>query len=87
MPKKSQMTHLNKCLILSILGAVLFFALSPGVLLTFTVGKKSEKCKGNSFLALRHDKDNCSTSYAAAGVAAVVFGILLFLVCLSLKLK
>jgi len=70
------MTHLEKCLACSIVGAVLFFVLSPGVLLTLP-----PKCHNKVFLALKDDKNCCSTSYAAAGVHALVFGLVLFLLC------
>ena len=56
------MDHLMKCLLCAVVSAVLFFVLSPGVLLTLP------PCKGGKvLLSLQDDKDNCSTSYTAAG--------------------
>lgn len=77
------MDHMLKCFLLSLGSAVLFFALSPGVLLTLP------PCKdGSPFIALHKDNDkndNCVTSYEAAGLHAVIFGILMFmLLCLSM---
>lgn len=77
------MDHMLKCFLLALGSAVLFFALSPGVLLTLP------PCKdGSPFIALHKDKDkndNCVTSYEAAGLHAVIFGILMFmLLCLSM---
>ncbi len=70
------MNHIEKSLVCSIVGAILFFVLSPGVLLTLP-----PKCHGKVLVALKDD-NCCSTSYAAAGVHAVVFGIVMFLICL-----
>lgn len=74
------MDHLMKCLLCAVVLAVLFFVLSPGVLLTLP------PCKGGKvLLSLQDDKDNCSTSYTAAAVHALVFGVLVFLLCLMGK--
>lgn len=77
------MDHMLKCFLLALGSAVLFFALSPGVLLTLP------PCtNGSPFIALNKDKDkndDCVTSYEAAGLHAVIFGILMFiLLCLSM---
>ena len=47
--------------------ALLFFVLSPGVLLTLPPG---HNC--GAFLQMQ-DHENCATSYLAAGVHSVVF--------------
>ncbi len=71
------MNHIEMSLICSLVGAVLFFVLSPGVLLTLP-----PKCHGKVFLALKDDKNCCSTSYVAALVHSLVFAVVMFLICL-----
>lgn len=77
------MDHMLKCFLLALGSAVLFFVLSPGVLLTLPPCSN-----GSPFIALHKDKDkndDCVTSYEAAGLHAVIFGILMFIVlCLSM---
>lgn len=77
------MDHLLKCLVCAVVSAVLFFVLTPGVLLTLPPCKN-----GSVFLALQKEKkknDVCVTSYEAAAVHALVFGVVMFLVCLMMK--
>jgi hypothetical protein len=74
------MNHMEKCLVCAFVGAVLFFVLSPGVLLTLP-----PKCNNKVFLALKDDKQGCSTSYMAAFVHSLVFGVVMFLLCLMTK--
>ena len=73
------MNHLEKCLICALVGGVLFFVLSPGVLLTLP-----PTCRGKVFVALKdQEKDSgaCATSYSAVAVHSVVFGLVMFLIC------
>lgn len=75
------MDHLMKCLLCAVVSAVLFFVLSPGVLLTLPPA-----CNGDVFLAIDKEKSsNCVTSYTAAAVHALVFGVLIFFLCLMNK--
>lgn len=69
------MNHLVKCLICAIISAVLFFALSPGVLLTLP-----PKCKNEVFIQIHKDSE-CATSYEAVAVHSVIFGLLCIGVC------
>lgn len=74
------MEHLMKCFLFAVVTATLFFVLSPGVLLTLP------PCNGGKvLLSLQDDNDNCATSYTAAAVHALVFGVLVFLLCLMGK--
>ena len=52
-------------------GAILFFALSPGVLLTIPAGKG---CPPR--MALSKQKGGCATSFAAAAVHALVWAVI-----------
>ena len=72
-------SHIKKCLACAGAGAFLFFVLSPGVLLTLP-----PKCKGKWLLALKDDKNCCSTSYFAAFIHAIVFAIVSFFLCFFL---
>lgn len=76
------MDHMLKCFICALVSAVLFFLLSPGVLLTLPPCKN-----GSIFMTLNKDKNNdkCVTSYEAAAVHALVFGVVMFLICLATK--
>jgi hypothetical protein len=68
------------CVICSLVCGILFFALTPGVLLTLP-----PKCNKKVFLALKDNKHGCATSYEAAGVHAVVFALVMFIICLFKK--
>ena len=71
--------HVLNCVICSLVCGILFFALTPGVLLTLP-----PKCHKKVFLALK-DNDGCATSYAAAGVHAAIFALIIFIICLFKK--
>ena len=68
-----------KCLLCASICAVLFFCLSPGVLLTLP-----PSCDKKILMVLKDDKC-CATSYKAAAVHAVVFFVLCFLSCYLLR--
>ena len=74
------MNKLEQCLVCFFVSAILFFFLSPGVLLTLP-----PKCDNNVFMALKDDEDCCSTSYTAAAVHSLVFGLIIFGVCYMTK--
>ena len=61
------------CATCALIGALLFFALSPGILLTLP-----PKCKGKVFVALKDDDNGCATSYGSAALHAALFGLILF---------
>ena len=61
-------------LLCSFILALLFFVLSPGVLLTLP---PSHNC--GPFLQM-HDHENCATSLAAAAVHSVVFFVVVSLI-------
>ena len=70
---------MEKSFLCAVICAVLFFALSPGVLLTLP-----PNCHGKVFMAMKKDTNGsscCATSYEAAAVHALIFGILCYLVC------
>lgn len=79
------MHKLMKCLISSLVLGVLFFALSPGVILTLPPVQDSKGvCKYQGYVVqLSQDKHagGCATSYFAAGVHAAVFAVLCFFMC------
>lgn len=77
------MNRVMKCLLASVLLGVLFFALSPGVLLTLPPVKGCESERKGVLLQLwRKDEDagGCATSWEAALVHAVVFSVVAFAV-------
>ena len=82
------MNRVMKCLLASVLLGVLFFALSPGVLLTLPPVKGCEsQTKGVLLQLWRKDVDEtcvgaggCATSWEAALVHAVVFSLVAFAV-------
>jgi hypothetical protein len=69
------MNHLEQSFTYAIISAILFFILSPGVLLTLP-----PTCNNDIFMTLRHNND-CNTSYLAAAVHALVFGVVMFTIC------
>jgi hypothetical protein len=71
-----KMQHIQKHLVCAVVCAVLFFLLSPGVLLTLP-----PVCKGGFLMQLKEKKGGCATSYTAAAVHALVFGVVCFFVC------
>jgi hypothetical protein len=80
------MNRVMKCLLASVLLGVLFFALSPGVLLTLPPVKGCKSQKGVLLQLWRKDVDEtcgaggCATSWEAALVHAVVFSLVAFAV-------
>ena len=74
-------SHLQKCLLCSVISTALFFMLSPGVLLTLPPTHNTQ-CDGEILMVLNKSNDECATSYAAAAVHAVIFGVLMFLMCM-----
>lgn len=88
------MNHLTHCALMALVSAVLFFILSPGVLLTLPKAKgtgcgvfmqlaKPQKKTGESSAPSSADREQggCATSYAACAVHALIFGLLMFGVC------
>ena len=84
------MTKLLKCLMASLVFGALFFALSPGVLLTLPpthlLFKEAEgACTHNGLwvqIAQRGGEGGCcATSYQAVAVHTVVFMLLVFICC------
>jgi hypothetical protein len=73
------MNHTEKSFTYGIICVLLFFILSPGVLLTLP-----PTCNTDFFMTLRNNND-CSTSYLAAAVHALIFGIVMFAICFLLK--
>lgn len=73
------MQTLAKCLIVFVVSYLLFFALSPGVLLTLPPGKGSG-CKVPMQLEKSSNK-NCATSMEAVAVHAAIFSLLMALIC------
>lgn len=73
----------TQSLICSLIMGLLFFVLSPGILLTLP---PSSGCSG-VFMQLKDYKDECATSYAAAAVHAVVFALVVFAICYLYKPK
>lgn len=63
-----------KCVVCAVVLAVMFFLLSPGVLVTLP-----PKCKGKAIMPIVVDK-GCATSHEAALVHALIFGVLAWLV-------
>lgn len=70
------MNKIIKCFILAIISGVLFFLLSPGVLVTLPQTKKD--CE----ITQQIKKLSCATSYEAAGTHAGIFTLIIF--CISL---
>ena len=75
-----------KCLVCALVMGVLFFALTPGVLLTIPPSPipQGMSCKYDGWVVqLGTDKyaGGCATSWAAAGVHAAVFAVLAFILC------
>lgn len=83
------MTKLLKCLMASLVFGALFFALSPGVLLTLPpthlLFKEAEgSCTHNGLwvqIAQMGGEGCCATSYQAVAVHTVVFMLLVFICC------
>lgn len=71
------MSPMEKCAMCAAVCGLLFFVLSPGVLLTIPTGKG---CK--TFMALKNAKSECATSYKAAAVHALLFALCCFGVCM-----
>lgn len=69
------MNHMEKCFSCALFCAIFFFILSPGVVLTLP-----PECKGKVFTVLKDEKC-CATSYKAAAVHALVFGLVCFFIC------
>ena len=68
-----------KCLAVFVLSYALFFALSPGVLLTLPKGKGSS-C--NTFMQLEKDANkNCATSLEAVAAHGAIFAALMTICC------
>lgn len=80
-----------KCLICALIAGALFFALTPGVLVTLppTYTTSSSISKGEcphsgvwiQMSTLEGTGGGCATSYAAAGVHAAVFALIVFVCC------
>lgn len=67
------MTHSAiKC---AVFFAVLFFILSPGILVTLPPA-----CSGKVFMGMKDDK-SCATSYTSVFVHALVFALVCYLFC------
>jgi hypothetical protein len=77
------MFHVWRFVLLWVVLAVLFFVLSPGVLLTLPPVKKCKNKKGSWHTQLSQKQNGCATSWASVGVHSVLFGLLaaLFLEC------
>ena len=88
------MNHLTHCALMALVSAVLFFILSPGVLLTlpkahgtgcgvFMQLAKPKKTAGANGVPSQVDREQggCATSYAACAVHALLFGLLMFGLC------
>lgn len=83
------MTKLLKCSIVSLVFGILFFVLSPGVLLTLPPStsifpEEKELCKGGVFFQMGTvggRGGGCATTYAAVAVHSVVFMLLVFVCC------
>ena len=80
------MHKLTCSLVCALVAGVLFFALSPGVLLTLPPAPtpSGEHCKHNGvFIQLSTSKyaGGCSTSYATVGVHAAVFAVVCGFLC------
>lgn len=71
------MQTLAKCVIVFVVSYLLFFALSPGVLLTLPPGKG---CKVPMQLEKSTNK-NCATSMEAVAVHAAIFSLLMAIIC------
>lgn len=82
------MTKLLKCSIVSLVFGILFFVLSPGVLLTLPPSssifpEEKELCNGGVFVQMGTGGrgGGCATTYAAVAVHSVVFMLLVFVCC------
>lgn len=84
-------SKLLKCSIVSLVFGILFFVLSPGVLLTlppsssiFPDEKEGNLCKGGVFTQIGIGSGRggmCATTYASVAVHSVVFMLLVFVLC------
>ena len=70
------MSYMRNCLVLTLVGTVLFFVLSPGILLTLP-----PKCDGKTLAAMSDDENGCATSYSSVVVHSVVFALVVYGVC------
>jgi hypothetical protein len=74
------------CLVCALLMSLLFFLLSPGVLLTLPPNKNCD-----AWMELKNKEGGCATSYEAVLVHTAVFFLLAFmasyLVCNCMKVK
>ena len=73
------MNKLENSLMCGAACAVLFFALSPGVLITIP-----PKCPNKIFMNIKKD-NGCSTSYESAAVHSVIFWLVASLICYLMK--
>ena len=64
---------LIKSFVKALIIGLIFFLLSPGVLLTIP-----PKCDGKIFLVLRDDTTCCATSYTSAIVHTMIFTLVMY---------